>query len=183
MSERIVIVPYDPSWPKLFAEVGQRLRNALQENAVRIDHIGSTSIPGLAAKPILDVQISVPSLGALDAFKNPLEQCGYIHRAGNPELTKRYFRESPGERRTHIHVRCTGSWPEQFALLFRDYMRQHPTDCMKYAAIKYQLAEKFANPHERPLYVEAKEPIIWEIMRKADRWSQEIGWQPGESDA
>jgi GrpB-like predicted nucleotidyltransferase (UPF0157 family) len=94
--------------------------------ALRIDHIGSTAVPGLAAKPIVDIQISVPAFEPLDAFRVPLVQLGYVFRADNQERTKRYFREPPGDRRTHIHVRRAGSFSEQLALLFRDFMRTHP---------------------------------------------------------
>jgi len=181
MADRVIVVPYDPAWPAIFAELGGRLRGALGETALRIDHIGSTSVPGLEAKPIIDVQISVRSLEPVDPFRRPLEGLGFVFRAGNPELTKRYFRERPGDRRTHIHVRRAGSWAEQFALLFRDYMRTHGEDARRYAQLKYRLAEEYAE--DRYGYTDAKAPFIWEIMVKADRWSQEVGWVPGASDA
>jgi GrpB-like predicted nucleotidyltransferase (UPF0157 family) len=93
---------------------------------VRIDHIGSTAVPGLAAKPVIDIQISVASFDPLEAFRAPLEALGYAYRADNTERTKRYFREPAGSSRTHIHVRRAGSFSEQFALLFRDYLRAPP---------------------------------------------------------
>ena len=111
-----------------------RLRAALGGAALRIDHIGSTAVPGLAAKPVLDVQISVAAFEPLAAFRAPLEGLGYVYRAANPERTKRYFREPPGGRRTHLHVRLRGHWSEQFALLFRDYLRAHPAAAARYAA-------------------------------------------------
>lgn len=181
MKDRVIVVPYDPEWPELFAELGARLRGALGDIALRIDHIGSTSIHGLAAKPIIDVQISVASFDPLDTFRVPLESLGFVFRSQNPELTKRYFRESPGERRTHIHVRRLGSFHQQFPLLFRDYMRLHPSDVEEYAALKYRLAGEYGS--DRAGYVEAKMPLIWEIMKKADKWAQETGWEPGPSDA
>lgn len=176
-----MIVPYDPAWPAIFAELGSSLREALGDTALRIDHIGSTSVPGLAAKPVIDVQISVRSFEPLDAFRLPLEGLGFVFRADNPELTKRYFRERPGNRRTHIHVRRAGSWAEQFALLFRDYMRAHGEDAQRYAELKCRLAEQYGE--DRHGYTEAKAAFLWEIMVKADRWSQEIGWEPSPSDA
>jgi GrpB-like predicted nucleotidyltransferase (UPF0157 family) len=175
-----VIVPYDPAWPAVFAKLGTSLRAALGDTALRIDHIGSTSVPGLDAKPIIDVQISVMSFDPLDAFRLPIEGLGYIFRADNPELTKRYFRERPGDRRTHVHVRRAGSWAEQFALLFRDYMRAHGEDAQRYAEVKHRLAEEYGE--DRHGYTEAKAPFLWEIMVKADRWSQHVGWEPGPSD-
>lgn len=180
MADRVVIVPYNPEWSALFSSLGCALRRALGDTALRIDHIGSTSIPGLDAKPIIDIQISVTSFEPLDAFRLPIESLGYAWRENNHDLTKRYFREKPGERRTHIHVRKTGSFSQQFPLLFRDYMRLHEDDCRCYADLKYRLAEQYGD--ERLEYVYAKDPFIWEIMRKADKWSQSIGWQPGPSD-
>ena len=180
MPNRVVIVSYDPAWPAIFAKLASSLRAALGNTALRIDHIGSTSVPGLAAKPIIDVQISVRSFEPLDAFRLPLEDLGFVFRADNLELTKRYFRERPGDRRTHIHVRRAGSWAEQFALLFRDYMRTHNEDAQQYAELKYGLAEQCGE--DRHGYTEAKAPFLWEIMVKADRWSQDIGWEPGPSD-
>jgi GrpB-like predicted nucleotidyltransferase (UPF0157 family) len=180
VADRVVIVPYDTAWPVIFAKLGSSLREALGDTALRIDHIGSTAVPGLAAKPIIDVQVSVRSLEPLDAFRLPLECLGFVFRADNPELTKRYFRERPGDRRTHVHVRRAGSWAEQFALLFRDYMRAHEQDTQRYAELKHRLAEEYGE--DRHGYTEAKAPFLWEIMVKADRWSQDTGWEPGPSD-
>jgi GrpB-like predicted nucleotidyltransferase (UPF0157 family) len=86
------------------------------------------------------VQISVASFDPIEAIAIPLQKIGFYYRFDNLDLTKRYFREALGDRRTHIHVRRIGSWSEQITLLFRDYMRCHPTDCKIYAEIKYQLA-------------------------------------------
>ena len=178
------MVEYDPAWPRLFREQADGLRSALGDTALRIDHIGSTAVPGLAAKPIIDVQISVASFEPLDAYWLPLEELGYRFRADNPERTKRYFREAPGTRRTHIHVRVRGSWSEQFALLFRDYLRAHPVVADRYADLKRDLAYRYGVlTQDRHGYIEAKEPFIWATMRDADRWAQATGWAPGPSDA
>ena len=181
MAYRVVITPYDTAWPEMFAELGARLRGALGDIALRIDHIGSTSIPRLAAKPVIDVQISVSSLEPLDTYRVPLEKLGFVFRANNPDKSKRYFREPPGERRTHIHVRRLGSFQQQFPLLFRDYMRTHDEDAKRYAELKYRLAKQFGE--DRHGYVDAKGPFIWETMAKAVLWVQDTGWEPGPSDA
>ncbi len=181
MPELIVVVPYDPEWPEWFARVGGELRAALGTVALRIDHIGSTSVIGLAAKPILDIQISVADFEPLDVFRLPLENLGYVFRADNLERSKRYFRESPGMPRTHIHVRRAGSWSEQLSLLFRDYLRAHPEEAQRYADLKYQLAAQLGE--DRQGYVDAKDPFIWETLKKADAWNQSIGWQPGPTDS
>lgn len=89
----LAVCDYDPSWPERFSAMGQRLRAELGSVARRIDHIGSTSVPGLAAKPIIDVQISVTSLDPVSAYEPALRRCGFVWRRDNPDLTKRYFRE------------------------------------------------------------------------------------------
>ena len=180
--ERVLtIADYDPSWPMLFAELGIRLRSALDEVALRIDHIGSTAVPGLAAKPIIDVQISVVALEPVDAFRVPLEECGFTWRSDNPERTKRYFRERPGEPRTHIHVRRAGSFSEQVALLFRDYLRAHRDAADAYGRQKRDLASVLTR--DRHAYADAKASITWHIIQEADAWAQRNGWEPPRSDA
>ena len=109
-----------------------------------------------------------------------MERLGYVFRADNTERTKRYFREAPGTSRRHIHVRRAGSWAEQFALLFRDYLRTQAEEARRYESLKYQLAAKYRE--DRHGYTDAKAPFIWEILTKADRWSQEVGWEPGSTD-
>ncbi len=101
----LVVVSYDPAWPRLFAELGQPLRLSLGDVASRIDHVGSTAVSGLDAKPIIDIQVSVHSLEPIEEFQGAIERCGFVWRPDNHELTKRYFREAPGTRRTHMHVR------------------------------------------------------------------------------
>lgn len=177
-----MVVAYDPAWPTRFLDLGRRLRDELGEVALRIDHIGSTAVPGLAAKPIIDVQISVAALEPVDAYRGPLGRAGFVHEVGNPDRTKRYFREQPGARRTHVHVRPGGSFSEQFALLFREYLRHHPDRCDEYGRLKHELARRFPTPERRHEYVEAKGPFIWDTVRRADAWAQETGWEAPPSD-
>src|SRR5690348_3158031 len=109
------VVDYDPAWPLQFQEIGRRLRAAVGETALRIDHIGSTAVPGLAAKPVIDIQISIARLEPVDVYAIPLQQLGYVYRPANPDRTKRFFYSPPEMQRCHIHVRRAGSWSEQFA--------------------------------------------------------------------
>ena len=176
---RVEIHEYTQDWAREFDGIGDSIRAALAESAIRIDHIGSTSVPGLAAKPIIDVQVSVIAIEPM-GYRKGLESIGYVWRSDNPEKAKRYFREQPGERRTHIHVRKFGSWHEQYALLFRDYVRAHPDDRTRYEQVKRELAQRFRN--DRHQYTEAKGPIFWEIMQKADRWAAATAWEPGPTD-
>ncbi len=174
-----MVVPYQAEWPDLFRDVGRRLRRELGHIALRVDHIGSTSVPGRRPH---HHHVSVVSFEPLDTDRLPLERAGFVHRPG-AELTERYFRERPGERRTHVHVRRAGSFNEQSALLSRDFLRTHPSCAAAYAALKYELAAKFSTPEQRHDYVRAKGPFYWEMMQAADEWAGEVGWEPGPSDA
>lgn len=181
MKEAVIIVPYDDAWPDEFDRIGRTLRQHLGGQALRIDHIGSTAVPGLHAKPVIDIQISVAKLEPM-TYQAAIEAAGYRHRADNEDRTKRYFREQEGRRRTHIHIREAGSWSEQFALLFRDFLRANEVYRQKYAEEKQRLAQRYSQPHEREAYVTGKDPIIWRIMQEASRWSQRNGWHAGASD-
>ncbi|MGW8970087.1 GrpB family protein [Streptomyces platensis] len=175
----IEIVEYRDAWPARFAELGACLRAGLGDIALRIDHVGSTAVPGLRAKPVIDIQVSVRAFEPA-AYRAPLETAGFEFRAGNPDLTKRYFRETSGPR-THVHVRRAGSFAEQFCLLLRDYLRDSPADAELYGARKALLAEPYGT--DRRAYTAEKSSVVWELMRRADAWAQERGWQPGPSDA
>jgi GrpB-like predicted nucleotidyltransferase (UPF0157 family) len=183
VGEGVVVVDHDPVWPSLFRGIGAGLRRELGDVAVRIDHIGSTAVIGLAAKPVIDVQVSVTSFELLSRYRDPIERAGFVYRPDNTERTKRYFRERPGERRTHIHVRRVGSFSEQFALLFRDYLRAHAERADDYARLKRALADRYPGPTERRLYVEPKVPFVWETIHLADDWAQATGWEPPPSDS
>jgi GrpB-like predicted nucleotidyltransferase (UPF0157 family) len=175
------VIDYDPVWPELFAALGGDLRAGLGSAALRIDHVGSTAVVGLAAKPIIDVQISVTSFEPLSALREPIESCGFVWRANDDDLTRRYFRERPGRRRTHVHVRLAGSFAEQLNLLHRDYLRSDPARAGKYAAAKRSLAHLLLT--DRQAYVDAKAPFVWDTIARAHDWAQLTGWQPGPSDA
>ena len=176
----IVLVPYDPRWPEEFREIATRLRAALRSVALRIDHVGSTSVPGLDAKPVIDVQVSVASLTPDAPFREPMAGLGYRLDEHNPDRTKRFFLGPEGARATHVHVRELGSFDERLNLLLRDYLRTHPDAAAEYARVKWELAKTFRNDREG--YVRAKEPTVWSILRRAHDWSQETGWRPGPSD-
>jgi GrpB-like predicted nucleotidyltransferase (UPF0157 family) len=177
----IILVPYDPAWPDEFRGVGERLRRALGAAALRIDHVGSTSVPGLDAKPVIDVQLSVARLVPESPYRGPLESLRYRFPPTNPDRTKRFFLNPLGERSVHLHVRPAGCFDEQLNLLLRDYLRTHPEAVEEYARVKWSLSETFRTDREG--YVRAKEPTIWALLRRAHDWAQATGWFPGPSDA
>lgn len=177
-SNPIVIVPYDPAWVGQFAGIAAQLRANLGDLALRIDHIGSTAVVGLPAKPTIDIQISVADLEPCQMLISAVEAAG-VPRFEVPDSTKWYFRDPA--HTAHIHMRRIGSWSEQFTLLFRDYLRAQPTEAALYAAEKYRLAQ--ACREDRVAYSLNKDEIVYLIMRRANVWSQGVGWQPGASDA
>jgi len=183
MADQLIVEihPWTPEWAEEFRVRGADLRGALEDLALRIDHIGSTSVVGLGAKPIVDIQISVAEFAPMDRLAEAMGAAGYIWREDNPERTKRYFREVPGARRCHVHVRRAGSWNEQWALLFRDYLRAHVDAAARYEAVKRDLAARFG--HDRHAYTDAKGDFLWTAIREADQWASIIGWRPGASDA
>ena len=176
---RIEIVDYNPAWPVLFGELGERCGRRWARWRCGLTTSARPRSP--AAKPVIDVQISVAAFEPIEAFKDPLEQLGYVYRADNPERTKRYFREAPGSRRTHLHVRRAGSFSRRIPLLLRDYLRCHAHAAAEFATVKRRLAGQF--PFDGAGYTDAKAPYVWEIIRRADEWAQLQGSEPGPSDA
>jgi GrpB-like predicted nucleotidyltransferase (UPF0157 family) len=181
VDEPIIIQPYEARWVEEFRQIGRRLRATLGPLALRIDHVGSTSVPGLDAKPIIDIQVSVGRLEPSDPYRRPLEKLGFEFRAENPDRTKRFFRQPAGTRGIHVHVRPAGSFDEQLNLLLRDYLRTHSDAAKEYAQVKWTLAARFRDDREG--YVRAKEPTIWALLVKAHDWAQGFGWSPAPSDA
>src|SRR5690242_1591729 len=146
---KIAIENYDPSWPLIFADVAKRVREAFGHRALRIDHIGSTSVPGLSAKDIIDLQVTVANLEFEDSFLAQLAKDGLAivpeivsdhvpaGRLADPKLwSKKYARSSAQGRRVHVHVRMAGNPNQRYALLFRDYLRASPDTAASYDLIK-----------------------------------------------
>jgi GrpB-like predicted nucleotidyltransferase (UPF0157 family) len=186
---RPAIAPYSEHWPAAFAAIAKRLRDALGPAALRIDHIGSTAVPGLPAKNVIDVQVAVADLGAADPLaaagfrpfgERSVDHCPPGADDSPGEWTKRFFTEPDGERRANVHVRIEGRANQRYALLFRDYLRTHPRTAEAYAELKRQLA---AHMPDTATYTEVKDPAVDLIALAAEEWAAATGWQPGPSDA
>jgi GrpB-like predicted nucleotidyltransferase (UPF0157 family) len=166
----IQIVPYDPAWPGLFEAEAQRLGAALDSGQVLgIEHFGSTAVPGLAAKPIIDILIAVGSLKRAKATMiEPILALGYVYWAENPKRDRMFFVKGMppyGERRTH-HIHITGLDGEMWCrrLPFRDHLRANPDEARRYEALKYDLARRY--PTDRDGYSEAKTDYVEGVYRK-----------------
>lgn len=177
---RIVIAPYAPRWPDEFDAVAEQLRDALGDAAVSVDHIGSTSVPGLAAKDVIDVQISVLDLADLrlsDGFATlGAEDLGtrtdHIppgQVADPAEWQKRMFRPPASWRPTHLHVRQLGRANQRYALLFRDFLRADAPAAAAYERVKVALAR--LHPDDVEAYYDVKDPVCDLVIQAAERWA------------
>jgi len=138
----IIIAPYDHAWPVMFAAEAARLARALGDLALRIEHVGSTAVPGLAAKPVIDIQVSVPSLEPLDRYRTSLAELGYTYFSlGAFDLVYPFFKKPAEWPSTHhAHLCVAGSEQERDHLAFRDFLRRNPSVAAEYAALKRELA-------------------------------------------
>jgi putative glutamine amidotransferase len=158
--------PYDPTWPERFEGEALRLRVALGDRAVRIDHVGSTSVPGLAAKPVVDIQVSVRSIEPRADYLEPLRQLGYRWAIDPWPGDHEFFsREEDGERNYHVHLCVAGGRWERRHLAFRDWLRSHPDDATAYERLKRELAAR--HPRDIHGYTDAKTDFIREIESRA----------------
>ncbi len=190
----IEIVPYQARWTTEFQQVGAALRQALGLLALRIDHIGSTAVPGLGAKDIVDIQVTVasfspeePLIGAFSAAGCPW--VGGIREDHRPagddrpeaEWQKRLCRQPEGMRRVHIHVRATGMANQRYPLLFRDYLRSNRAAAGSYDQVKRELAR--LHPDDIDAYYAIKDPACDLIMAAAEAWATATHWKLAPSDA
>ena len=167
----IVLAAPDPTWPAIFERHREVIERALGAGARRIDHVGSTSVPGLAAKPIVDIQVTVDDPDDEPAFGPALEEAGYAVRVREPR--HRMFR-TPA-RDVHVHVWAAGSDDERRHVLFRDWLRVDDADRTRYEDTKRRLAGR--RWRDMNYYAEAKAPVIAEIMERAESWAQREGWR------
>jgi GrpB-like predicted nucleotidyltransferase (UPF0157 family) len=183
------IVPYSQHWPDAFEAIAKKIRAALGPGALRIDHIGSTAVPGLPAKNVIDIQVAVADLGAADALAaagfRPFPEGVEDHRppgddSPDAEWSKRLFVEAPDERRANVHVRVLGNANQRYALLFCDYLRAHPATADAYAELKRRLATHMPDTFT---YADVKDPAVDLIALAAEDWAAATGWEPGPADA
>lgn len=155
------LVPYDPAWPQLFAAEAARLERALAGMIIRFEHTGSTSIPGLAAKPVLDILGGVPDDAPMEPYIAALTASGYVHRGEQGIAGREFFRR--GEPRAyHLHLTSVGSsfWRDHLA--FRDYLRANPGVRDEYGKLKLDLALRF--PNDRESYIDHKGPFVRHVL-------------------
>jgi GrpB-like predicted nucleotidyltransferase (UPF0157 family) len=168
--DTLEVVAYDPGWPAAFDAEAVRLRAALGSLALRIDHHGSTSIPGLGAKPIIDIQVSVAALQPLALCAEPLQRIGYRHVPDPDDSFCPFFhRPAHWPHTHHVHVVEAGGVEERRTLAFRDYLRDHAVAAEEYEHLKRDLARRLAatDRDAREAYARAKTDFIERIIAAA----------------
>jgi GrpB-like predicted nucleotidyltransferase (UPF0157 family) len=175
-SHTATVVGYRPAWPYDFEALAARIRALLGDHADAVDHIGSTSVPGLAAKDCIDIQVQVPALDepflvtrlARGGFRCRPEPWNRLETTRGHDFRKLVFAPPPGARTANIHVRETGGANARFALLFRDFLRADADARRSWASFKQRLA---ANVPDLFAYGQIKAPATEILMAAADRWA------------
>lgn len=167
MAEVIEIVEYNPDWPLMFEKEKALLLAAVGEYIEDIQHTGSTSAPGLAAKPVIDILVALRDLSLVEKCVEPLEKLGYGYLGENGLPGRHFFRKPGGDswhRTHHIHMVRKGlsEWENQTR--FRDYLRAHPETRQQYQNLKRELAARFGS--NRKGYTDAKEDFVIEVLRQ-----------------
>ena len=183
----IIISKYNPKWAEEFERLKSSLQEIMGNLALRIDHIGSTSVSGLGAKDIIDIQITVKELDS--QVKQSLVNAGYkdwgtiahdhIPQGENDNLKlweKFFFNQPEGQRPANIHVRVDGNPNQIYPLLFRDYLGAHPNSAKSIELIKREIAKRHA--HDLDAYYDIKDPVYDLIWEAALEWSRYTGWKP-----
>ena len=166
MSQHIVVTNYNPLWPKEFEKEARWIKDIIAGNDISIYHIGGTSVPGLAAKPIIDIMAVVRSLEKVDAAAEKFSDAGYEYLGEFGIAGRRYLRKGGDERTHQIHIFQADDWHNIGRhLAFRDYMRTHKKERDEYAGIKKALAQKF--PYDIDGYCDGKENFVREIEERA----------------
>ncbi|WP_053363437.1 GrpB family protein [Bacillus sp. FJAT-27251] len=165
---KVQVCPYDEEWVFMFIKESKKLKRIFDNEIVEIHHIGSTSVQGLTAKPIIDILPVVKNINVVDQFNNEMKNIGYEPKGENGITGRRYFQKGGDNRTHHIHIYGVGSPEIDRHLAFRDYLRIDPDMKKKYGDLKEKLALEF--PYDIESYINGKDHLVREIEEKALEW-------------
>lgn len=167
---KVEVVPHDPRWRDAYEAEAKHVATALGETVVAVHHVGSTAIPDIHAKPVIDLLVEVADLTEVDGRSSAMESLGYQVMGEYGISGRRYFRKDSreGTRTHHVHAFQAGSDEVARHLAFRDYLIAHPGDAQRYGALKRELAEK--HPQSTDAYMDGKHGFIQEMDRRAAQW-------------
>ncbi len=168
----VIIQDYDPAWPQRFEMLRLRIANALGPLGVTIEHVGSTAVPGLAAKPIIDIDVLLAPTADMAAAIRKLELLGYEYQGDLGIPGREAFRQPPENVPHHLYVCPARSTEYGRHIAFRDHLRNHPHDAAEYANLKRGLAARFAS--DRDAYSRAKTDFVEQILKQAELSTTEL---------
>jgi GrpB-like predicted nucleotidyltransferase (UPF0157 family) len=170
-AQKVEVVPYDPAWPALFEEIRTLIWTVLHDVALTVEHVGSTSVPGLAAKPIIDMSVVVASADEVPLAIERLAILGYVHLGNLGIEGREAFRRPPASPKHNLYVCPLGSLGLSNHLAVRDYLRSHPEKAQAYGELKQELARRF--PDDIESYVDGKTDLILEILQSQELTAEE----------
>jgi GrpB-like predicted nucleotidyltransferase (UPF0157 family) len=159
------VVEYDPAWPAVFEELAAPVRDAVDDLGADVEHVGSTAVPGLAAKPVIDIDVVVRSPDDVPEAIERLRRLGYVHEGDQGISGRAAFLWPPGAARHHLYVVVAGSPPHLDHVRFRDYLCAHPEAAAEYAALKRELA--VTHRAHRDAYTDAKAEFVAATLSRA----------------
>ena len=166
LNSTIYLAPYDPSWPSLFTRLKKQIQEALGDRILLLEHVGSTSVPGLSAKPIIDMVLAVEDSSDERSYVEPLEKRGFTLRIREPDWYEHRMLKSPGPR-GNLHVFSEGCERIEQMLMFRDWLRTHSEDRLLYEDTKRELAARTWRYTQN--YADAKSEVVHGILTRALR--------------
>ncbi|UJL47099.1 GrpB family protein [Virgibacillus sp. NKC19-16] len=166
------VTPYNKSWPKMFEKEASKLHAVFGSEIIQIHHVGSTSVKGLKAKPVIDIMPVVKSISRIDEYNAAMIDIGYEPKGENGIQGRRFYQKGGDERTHHVHVYESGSSNIERHLAFRDYLRTYPEALKKYADLKEELSKRFL--YDVASYTKEKGQLVSEIESKAVIWYQNL---------
>lgn len=165
---KVIVTPFQTEWKKTFLQEAERVQEVFKEELITIHHIGSTAVPGLAAKPTIDMMPVVISIWQVDLFIKDMETLGYIFLGEYGLKGRRYFYKGEDEHTHHVHIFQKDSDEVKRHLAFRDYLITHPETAEKYSKLKLKLAAQY--PNDIAAYIQGKNNFVKEVEQQALKW-------------
>ena len=162
---RVEVVSYNPNWREMYKEESEKIKNILNDIVIDIHHIGSTAIPGIKAKPVIDILVEVKDIEGVDQYNHKMKELGYEAMGEYGILKRRFFRKGENNRTHHIHIFQVGNEEIKRHINFKEYLIAHPDKAREYSKLKEKLANKYSYDVEN--YSNSKSDFIKKIDRKA----------------
>lgn len=167
---KVEVTSYNKDWPLMYEIEKEKLHKIFWSEIIEIHHIGSTSVDGLIAKPVIDILAVVRDINQVDDFNTEMINIGYEPKGESELPGRRFFQKGGDERTHHVHFYEIGDTEIERHLAFRDYLRTHPYAAKKYGRLKKELSQRF--PHDIEAYISEKEKLVSKIEKKAIGWYQ-----------